>query len=145
MQALRTIYRYWSALLFLAVLVQIGAAGYGAFHAADKADPGPLSEDSFSSGFDVHNGLGYTIFLGTLVLLLLALGARLGRRRILMTLMAPVLLIVQILLAWGGEAVPAIGIFHPLNAFLIAGLTGRLAYEAWWGTPSAAPPASATA
>lgn len=145
MQALRTIYRYWSALLFLAVLVQIGAAGYGAFYAADKADPGPLSEDSFSSGFDVHNGFGYAIFLGTLVLLLLALGARLGRRRILMTLMAPVLLIVQILLAWGGEAVPAIGVFHPLNAFLIAGLTGRLAYEAWWGTPSAARPASATA
>ena len=134
MQALRTIYRYWSALLFLAVLVQIGAAGYGAFYAADKADPGPLSEDSFSSGFDVHNGFGYAIFLASIVLLLLALGARLGRRRVLMTLMAPVLLIVQILLAWGGEAVAAIGIFHPLNAFLIAGLTGRLAYEAWWGT-----------
>jgi hypothetical protein len=143
-QALRTIYRYWTALLVLAVLVQIGSAGYGAFNAADKSDPGPLSEDQFSSGFDFHNGFGYIIFLGTLVLLLLALSARLGRRRVLMNLWAPILLIVQILLAWAGEDHPVVGIFHPLVAFLILGLTGRLAFEAWWGTrrpPSETAPA----
>ena len=140
MQAVRTTYRYWTAILFLAVLVQIGAAGYGAFNAADKADPGPLSDKQFTSGFDFHNGFGYIIFLGTVVLLLLALGARLGKRRVLMTLGAPLLLIVQILLAWGGEGQAVVGIFHPLNAFLIAAFTGRLAYESWWGTrrPAAA-------
>ena len=142
MQALRTIHRYWLALFLLAVVVQIGAAGYGAFNAADKADPGPLGEDSFTSGFDFHNGFGYIIFLGAIVLCLLAIGARLGRRRLTMTFVLLLLLVVQILLAWAGEGHPVVGIFHPLNAFLILGLAGRLTHEAWWGTPSAEPRAA---
>jgi hypothetical protein len=132
-QALRTIYRFWAALVFLAVLVQVGAAGYGAFNAADKADPGPLTEDQFSSGFDFHDGFGYLIFLAVIVLALLAVGGRFGRRLTVMNLVLLALLVVQVLLAWGGESTPAIGIFHPINAFLIVGLSGRLSYEAWWG------------
>ena len=142
MRVLRAIHRYWVVLLFLAVVVQIGAAGYGAFNAAAKSDPGPLSEDQFSQGFDVHNGFGYTIFLATIILSLLAVGARVGRRRLVMTFVLLLLLVVQILLAWAGEDHPVAGIFHPLNAFLILGLTGRLAYEAWWGAPSADPRAA---
>ena len=139
---LRAIHRYWVTLLFLAVVVQIGAAGYGAFNAADKSDPGPLSEDSFNNGFDFHNGFGYIIFLGTIVLCLFAFGARLGKRRLGMTFVLLLLLVVQILLAWAGEDHPVVGIFHPLNAFLILGLAGRLTYEAWWGTRSAEPTAA---
>ena len=33
-----------------------------------------------------------------------------------------------------GSSTPAVGVLHPINAFLILGLTGRLAVEAWWGT-----------
>jgi uncharacterized protein DUF6220 len=134
LQALRTIYRYFAGLLFVAVLVQIGAAGYGAFYASDKADPGPLTEDQFSHGFDFHDFFGYVVFLGTILLFLFALGARLERRRVMMTVALIVLTIVQILLAGGGESVPVIGIFHPIVAFLILGLAGRIAFEAWWGT-----------
>jgi hypothetical protein len=146
-QALRTIHRYWTALLFLAVIVQIGAAGYGAFNASVKTDDDKtIGEEGFEDGFDFHNGFGYLIFLATVLLLLLALGGRLGKRRVLMTLMAPILLIVQIVLAWGGESTPWVGIFHPLNAFLILGLTGRLAYEAWWGSrePATVAPSAPT-
>jgi hypothetical protein len=132
--ALRTIHRYWALLLALAVLVQIGSSGYGAFNAADKSDPGPLSEHQFSKGFDFHDGFGYLIFIGTLVLLLLALGARLGGRRVGMSVALVLLLIVQILLAWGGEGHAWIGIFHPIVAFLILGLIGRISFESWWGT-----------
>jgi len=142
-QALRTIHRYWALLLAIAVLVQIGAAGYGAFNAADKSDPGPLSEHQFSKGFDFHDGFGYLIFLGTLVLLLLALGARLGKRSVGMSVVLVLLVIVQIVLAWGGESHGWIGIFHPIVAFLILGLVGRISFEAWWGTRR--PPAPATA
>jgi Family of unknown function (DUF6220) len=140
-QALRAIYRYWTAVVFLAILVQIGAAGYGAFYAADKSDPGPLSEHQFSHGFDFHNGFGYTIFLGTVVLFVLALASRLGRRRVMMALVLALLTIVQVVLAWGGESAAVVGIFHPLVAFLILGLAGRIAFEAWWGTrrPAVAP------
>ena len=135
------VYRYWTALVFLAILVQIGAAGYGAFYAADKSDPGPLSEHQFSHGFDFHNGFGYAIFLGTVVLFLFALGSRLGRRRVMMALVLALLTIVQVVLAWGGESAAVVGIFHPLVAFLILGLAGRIAFEAWWGTrrPAVAP------
>jgi Family of unknown function (DUF6220) len=132
-QALRTVHRYLALLLAVAVLVQIGSAGYGAFNAADKADPGPLSEHQFSKGFDYHDGFGYLIFLGAIVLLLLALGARLGRRSVGMSVVLVLLLVVQILLAWAGETHAWVGIFHPLNAFLILGLAGRITFEAWWG------------
>ncbi|HKD32383.1 MAG TPA: DUF6220 domain-containing protein [Gaiellaceae bacterium] len=141
MQALRTVYRYFSALVVLGVLVQIGAAGYGAFYAADKSDPGPLTEDQFSRGFNFHDFFGYVIFLATILLFLLALGSRIGRRRVMMTVALVVLTIIQILLAGFGEDVPAIGIFHPIVAFLILGLSGRIAFEAWWGArrPAEAP------
>jgi hypothetical protein len=130
-QALRTIYRYWVAILFLAVLVQIGAAGYGAFNAADKSDPGPLPQKTFDNGFDFHNGFGYIIFLGAVILLVLALAGRLGKRRVLQALAAPVLVAIQIVLAWAGEGQPVVGIFHPLNALLVLGLVGFLAHRAW--------------
>ncbi len=141
-QALQAIYRYWTALVFLALLVQIGAAGYGSFYAADKSDPGPLTEHQFSHGFNFHDGFGYAVFLiGTVPLLLLALGSRLGRRRVMMTVALAVLTIIQIVLAWGGESAAVVGIFHPLVAFLLLGLSGRIAFEAWWGTRRAAAPA----
>jgi hypothetical protein len=134
---LANIYRWWAAILAIAVVVQIGAAGYGAFNAADKSDPGPLNEDQFSDGFDFHNGLGYIIFLGAVILFLLALAARRGRRGVLFALAAPVLVAIQIVLAWAGEGQAIVGIFHPIVAFLILGLVGSIAGRAWRGVPAA--------
>jgi hypothetical protein len=133
-QALRTIYRYWAAILFVAVLVQIGAAGYGAFYVASRLDEKgdkPLGHKGFEHGWDFHSGFGYMIFLGAVVLFVLALAARLGRRRVLLSLAAVGLMVVQILLAWGGSAHAVIGIFHPLNALLVLGLIGFIAHDAW--------------
>ncbi len=136
MQVLRTIHRFWLALLSLAIVVQIGAAGYGAFYAADKADPGPLTTKQFDHGFNFHTGFGYFIFLGGVVLFLLALSARLGRRPVLMNLAVPLLLVVQILLAWAGSGTPAVGTLHALNAFLILGFVGSLTFRAWHSASS---------
>lgn len=133
MQVLRTIHRFWLALLSLAIVVQIGAAGYGAFYAADKADPGPMTTKQFDHGFNFHTGFGYFIFLGGVVLFLLALAARLGRRPVLMNLAVPLVLVVQILLAWAGSGTPAVGALHALNAFLILGLVGSLTFRTWHG------------
>ena len=33
----RALYRFWAVLLFVAVIVQVGAAGYGAFSADHQA------------------------------------------------------------------------------------------------------------
>ena len=144
MQALRTIHRYWLALLTLAIVVQIGAAGYGAFYAADKSDPGPMTKKQSEHGFGLHAGLGYFIFLGGIVLLLLAFAARPGKRAVLWNLAVPVLLAIQIVLAWIGFDTPAVGVLHPINAFLILALVGSLANQAWRGTRRAATAAPTT-
>jgi Family of unknown function (DUF6220) len=137
-EALRAVYRYWVGVVFLAVLAQIAAAGYGAFYSADKLgdqsgsdESKMISEKTFDGGFDFHNGFGYLIFLATVVLLLVALGARIGRPRIWWILAVPILTAIQIILAWAGEDVPFVGSFHPVNAIIIAGLTGFLASQEW--------------
>ena len=139
MQALRTIYRYWAAVVFLAVLAQISAAAYGGFYSAEKLESQPgeeetrhvINEDTFDTGFDFHTGFGYLIFLGSILLFLLALGARLGRHRIWWNLALPVILAVQIVLAWAGYDVPFVGALHGLNALIIFSLSGMLAWSAW--------------
>src|SRR5262249_57406964 len=104
--ALVVVYNVWATVLLVAVLVQIGAAGYGAFYAADKSDPGPMTKDQFDHGFSFHSGFGYFIFFGAVILFVLSLIARLGRRRVLFSLAFPLLVVVQILLAYAGEAAP---------------------------------------
>jgi amino acid transporter len=146
MNAFRAIYRIWVSLVTLAVIVQIGFAGYGAFDTADKVDGGTVDEDSYEDSFGAHIGLGYLIFLGSILLLLLSFGAR-GRQRILRSVGVLVLLVIQILLAWTGASAPyAAGALHPINAFIILGLLGSITYREWKvermapREPAAAPP-----
>ncbi len=147
MQAVRTFYRYWTAILFLGVVAQIAAAGYGAFYSAARLDVEgdqhkTINDDTFQAGFDFHSAFGYLVVLGTILLLLLALGARIGRPRIWRNVALPVLGIVQVILAWAGTDSPFVGSLHAVNALAILGLTGVLAREAWWGTRTA--PAAAS-
>ena len=129
--SLRAIYRFWAMLLFPAVIVQIGAAGYGAFNAANKlSDTTPVTQKQFDHGFSFHTGFGYILFLAALLLFVFALAARLGRKRVLLALAAPLLFFLQIVLAIIGGGTPAIGVLHPVNALVIAGFTGYLAREA---------------
>jgi heme A synthase len=135
--SLRAIYRFWAILIFVAVLVQVALAGYGAFDAAKKVGDGPndttptLTNKQWDHGFGPHDALGYIIFLASVLLLLFALGARLGRRRVLLALCAPLLVFVQIVLAIAGGSIPAVGALHPLNALVIVGFTAYLAREAY--------------
>ena len=132
--AFRTAYRYWTALLVLAVLAQIGAAGYGAFAADHKSDKSnSLTHKQFDHGFGVHIALGYLIFLASVLLVALAAGARLGRRAILLALAAPLLVVGTIALALAGHNTPAVGVLHPVVAVLFAGIAGLLAHRAWTG------------
>jgi Family of unknown function (DUF6220) len=130
---LRAIYRFWALILFPAVLAQIGAAGYGAFSADTTISNNSLTltQKQFDHGFAFHVAFGYILFLASVLLFLFALGARLGRRRVLLALAAPILFFLQIVLAMVGNGTPAIGVLHPVNGFLIAALTGYLAHQAW--------------
>jgi glycerol uptake facilitator-like aquaporin len=148
--ALATVYRFWLTLLFVAVVAQIAGAAYGAFYAAQKlgdqkgSDEHKLiSEKVFDHGFGFHTAFGYFIFLGAVLLLLLALAARLGKRRVLLALAVPVGVAVQIVLAWASESVHAVGILHGMNALVLFAYIGYLTGEAWRGSRTAAPAAPA--
>jgi Family of unknown function (DUF6220) len=127
------VYRVWAAIIAAAVLVQIGFAGYGAFYVANKVDDAPVNDDTFMDGWGLHAGFGYLVILLSLVFVLIALAARVGRPRVLRTLAVFGLLVLQMLLAWFGFEFPFIGVFHPINAFVILGLSGSIAYDAWRG------------
>jgi hypothetical protein len=131
MNALRAVFRYWISIVALAVVAQIAFAGYGAFYAADKVSDSSINEDTFEDGWGLHIGFGYLLFFATLLAVILALLARPGKRPVLMTVGAAVLVFVQIALAQIGEKVPAVGALHPLNAFIILGLIGALAGSQW--------------
>jgi hypothetical protein len=133
-----TIYRYWVALVFAAIIAQIAGAAYGAFYSAQKLGDqnGPdeqklISEKAFDHGFAFHTAFGYIIFLGAVILVLVALAARLGKRRVLLALAVPLLVAVQIVLAWASEAVHGVGPLHGINALVLFGFTGFLSREAW--------------
>ena len=138
---MKGVYRYWAWIVFAAVCLQIGFAGYGAFYAANAVGDNPINEDKFEDGFGIHAGFGYLVVLLVLVYLLIAFGARVGKPRIIKNAVLFGLLILQVLLAWFGSAVPAIGFFHPLNAMVIAGLSGWLAWT-YWHTPATTPAAA---
>jgi hypothetical protein len=118
------VYKYLAGLVFLAVIVQIGFAGYGAFSVASDVDDGPVNEDRFEDVFGMHAGFGYLVVLLGLILLVVSL---IARHRVKHTLILFGLLVLQVILAWIGFEVPWIGFFHPINAMAIAGLSGFLA------------------
>lgn len=144
---MRAIFRYWLWVLLAAVVLQIAFAGFGAFDVAEKlsAEGTSIDEDSYNDSWGLHIALGYLIFLGALVALVLALVARVGRQRVLHTLGIVGLVVVQVLLAWFGYEVPVIGSLHPVNAFLILGAVLALTMREWRGgamatAPAASPP-----
>jgi cell division protein FtsW (lipid II flippase) len=130
-------YRFWAMIVFVAVLVQIGAAGYGAFYADKHANS--LSGKKFDHGFGLHIALGYILFLATLLLLIFALAARLDRKRVLRALALFGLVLLAIVLALAGHSVPAVGALHPIDALAVVGLSGYLAHSARRTRDAAAP------
>ena len=127
-------FRIWASLVSLAVIVQVGLAAYGALHAVDVSDDnGTIGKTSVSDGFAAHSALGYTIFLAALILLVLALIGRrsLGSARVKWSGGLVGLIVVQILLAWAGDATPWLGILHGMNALAVAGIAGSLAGREW--------------
>src|SRR3712207_6301236 len=102
--ALRTVYRYWTLIVALLLVVQIALAGYGAFDTVSAAEGGTASEDQVEDSFGLHVGLGHTLVpLSFILLFLFALGGRLGRNRVLLSLAPFALWFVQVFLAAGGE------------------------------------------
>ena len=142
---MKAVYRYWAWLVFLLVIVQIGFAGYGAFYVANAVDDNPVNQDKFDDGFGIHAGFGYLVVLSIILFLVIAFAARVGKQRLIKNAVLFGLAILQVILAWIGFAVPAIGFLHPVNALLIFALSGSLAWSSWRTAPAAEPMAATAA
>ena len=133
MKALRAIYKYWAALLFLGVVVQIGFAGYGAFFVSsqleDKGDT--LGHAPFDHAWRFHVGFGYIVVYATVILFILGLVARIGRPRIWWALGLALAGVVQMFLAYLGEDHAKAGFLHPLDALVMFALSGLIVHRAW--------------
>lgn len=102
------------AWLFLAcVVVQVFLAGLGVFAGAEN--------------FSLHRDFGYSFGWLTLVLLLLALGGRLGRRWIGLSTLMLLLFALQSVFVALRDVMPAIAALHPVNALVIFGVALQLA------------------
>ena len=129
---MKTLFRWWAVLVVVAVVVQIGLAGVGAFRTAKLADKAGLVQKKTVEDFwNPHAALGYVIVILALVLLVIAAIA--WRAQVKHSAALFGLTILQVLLAALGYWKGALGFFHPINALAIAGLSGRIAFEAWSG------------
>ena len=127
---MRAAFKYLIGLFFVGVIAQIGLAGVGAFHTVSKNDDGPLAKAKAGDWFGAHAAVGYLLVLLSLLILIVALAARDGRLRRGAALLFG-LMIVQVVLAWLGGSVWALGFLHPINALAIFGLSGMLAAAEW--------------
>jgi hypothetical protein len=140
---MRGAFKYLTSLLFLTVVVQVALAGYGAFNATSKADDNDtVSGKTITDGYNAHAVVGTVIVALMIILLLVALAARLGRPWVPWSGGLLILGIAQMLLAWLGDAVPALGFLHAVNALVIYAGIAMLAHRAWM-RPAAAPAAPA--
>jgi hypothetical protein len=115
----------WGWLLFLvAGLIQIFLAGLGVFDLN-----GQKLEDA--SSLDPHRALGFALGGLSILLLILAVIARVDTRTMVVSLVVALLaFLVQSLLAAAGEDTPFFGGLHALDGLAILGLAGYLFGEA---------------
>jgi phosphatidylserine/phosphatidylglycerophosphate/cardiolipin synthase-like enzyme len=116
-----------TTLFFVGVIVQFFLVGYGLFDMKHGA-----TIDNAKS-LDAHRGLGFILSdVGSLLMLVLVLLAWPRSRRLLGAWIAlAVLAFVQGILATVGFHHWGVGMFHPVNALLLLGLSGRLAHYSW--------------
>jgi hypothetical protein len=112
-------------------IVQVFLAGLGVFN-----DP---------SSFITHREFGYTFGWLTLVILVLAIVGRTGRRSIGLSALLLVLFSLQSVFVALRADMPSVAALHPLNGFAILFVSIVLTRDAWAGRTAAAGPPVASA
>jgi hypothetical protein len=121
----RSILRYAYPLYLVAIILQVYFAGEGIFGAGDSS-----IEDANS--LNLHRDFGWFISQPfALLLLIVTLLAWLPNKRLrVLSILFPILLIVQSILPSAGRWVAAL---HPVNAFVLLALAGYLSSLFWRG------------
>jgi hypothetical protein len=114
----------------VAILVQVFLAGAALLQLGGNGD------------FRTHVDFGYTeVGLAALAVVVTAVLAKVGRRRILLSVALLVLYIVQTLLPVAKSSMPAVAALHPVNAMLLFALASWFAWTAWRDRAVATTPA----
>jgi hypothetical protein len=137
-------FRWLTSVLFVAIVIQVGLAGYGAFNAIHKAENASVSKKTIEDGFNTHAALGTLIVLVMIVLLIVALAGRLGPAAVKWSGGLVVLGILQMVLGVVSTSVPALGFLHTLNALAIYAAAALLAHRTWTERRTAAASAPVT-
>ena len=106
-------------LLVAALLVQVWLAGSA------------IPQLGGSGSFTTHRDFGYLIGLLSLILVIAAVMARAGRRRILQAVGILGLYVVQSSLPYMDPGLPAAAALHPVNAVLMIGVAAWYARQVW--------------
>ena len=108
------------------MIVQFFLVGYGLFAMKHGA-----TIDNAKS-LDPHRGLGWILSeFGSILMLLLVLLAWPARRLLGAWILLAVLAFFQAILASAGYHHWGLGMFHPVNAVILLGLSGGLARYSW--------------
>jgi type IV secretory pathway VirB6-like protein len=136
---MRQTFNVLTSLLFVAVVVQVGVAGYGAFNAIDKADKdGPITKKQIENGFDPHGLFGTIVLALILLVVITAAIGRFGPFYIRISVGLVVLGILQVLFAWLATKSASVGFLHGINALAIYAAAALLAHRAWTDRPPGA-------
>jgi len=135
---MRQAFKYLTSLLFMAIVVQVGFAGYGVFHALDKADKdGSVTKKTIENGFDPHGIVGTLIIVVMLLLAISAAAGRVGSLYVKWAVGLLVLGLLQMLFAYlGTKSAPVGGFLHGINALAIYAGAAVLAHRAWTQRPA---------
>lgn len=117
---LRLVHALAAVVLVIAVMVQVFLAGAALLQLGGDGD------------FRTHIDFGYTaVGLAALAVVVTAALARVGRRRIGISVLLLVLYIVQTSLPYAKKDIPAIAALHPVNAMILFALATWFAWTAW--------------
>jgi heme A synthase len=141
---MRSAFRWLTAILFVAIVCQVGFAGYGAFDAIHKAESGPISQKTLEDTFNAHGFLGTVIVLVMLVLLIVAAAGRVGERYVKWSGGIFLLGVLQAVLGAVSPSVPPLGFLHGLNALAIYAAVALLAHRVWTESRTAEPSPAAS-
>ena len=110
-----------AAVLFVAtIVIQVFLAGSAIANLGGSGD------------FAAHTGFGYTVVgLASLLVLLTAIAARVGRRRIAIAFGMLVLYVVQTMLPYAKTSAPWVAALHPVNALFMFGIAIWYVRGAW--------------
>jgi len=118
--------KYVTTVFLLGVIVQFFLVGYGLFAMKHGA-----TIDNAKS-LDAHRGLGWILSeFGAGLMLILVLLAWPARRLVGLWILLAVLAFFQAILAASGYHHWGLGMFHPVNALILLGLSGHLVRYAW--------------